>query len=70
MGYLVISRKVGQTFKLTIAPGADIASAIHDLQTTGIDVELAEIGTGQVRLGIDAPSSILILRSELIAQPS
>jgi sRNA-binding carbon storage regulator CsrA len=66
MGHLVISRKVGQTFRLTLAPGADPASALRELQTLGIDIELAEMRTGQVRLGIDAPSSILILRSELI----
>lgn len=50
---LVLSRKTGQSLMIE----------------GGITVTLMEVEGGRVRLGIEAPASVRILRSELVPHP-
>ncbi|MEQ6328175.1 carbon storage regulator [Pseudomonas sp. B11D7D] len=65
MSHLILTRRVGQSIVLTVAPGADPEQALHQLLRNGITVEINRMGHGNVRVSIDAPRTIQVLR-ELI----
>ena len=54
MGRLVITRKTNQSFQI----GGGL-----------ITVTVVEVGRGQVKISINAPDEIPILRSELVGKP-
>lgn len=67
MGQLILSRRDGERIHLSIDPGADIEQLVQQLQSGGITIQIhTGISSGQVRVGIDAPRNISILRGELI----
>ena len=66
MSHLILTRRVGQSIVLTVAPGADPEQALHQLLRDGITVEINRVDHGNVRVSIDAPRTIQILRDELI----
>lgn len=66
MSHLILTRRVGQSIVLTVAPGADPEQALHQLLRDGITVEINRVNNGNVRVSIDAPRTIQILRDELI----
>ncbi|MFT3930945.1 MAG: carbon storage regulator [Spongiibacteraceae bacterium] len=51
---LVLSRRIGEMLKV----GDDV------------EIHILDIGRGQVRIGIDAPRSVNIVRSELLDRPA
>jgi sRNA-binding carbon storage regulator CsrA len=69
MGYLVLTRHEGDQIKLSIDPGVDTAKLLQHLLRDGITIHVGEIGAGKVKIGVDAPKEILILRDELVSQP-
>ena len=66
MSHLVVTRRAGQAIVLNVAPGTDPQQALHELMRDGITVEIDQIESRSVRVSIDAPRSIQILRDELI----
>ena len=66
MSHLMLTRRIGQSIVLTVAPGADPEQALHQLLRDGITVEINRVEHGNVRVSIDAPRTIQILRDELI----
>ena len=68
MGYLVLSRKEGEEIRLSIQPGADTEKLLGHLLTDGITIRVGDITSNQVRIGIEAPREVLVLRSELEEQ--
>lgn len=67
MGFLTVTRREGEIIRLTIDPGVDTEKLVKQLLRDGITVHVGAIkGHGQVRIGIDAPKQLLILRDELI----
>ncbi|MDO9625523.1 MAG: carbon storage regulator [Pseudomonas sp.] len=66
MSHLMLTRRAGQSIVLTLAPGADLEKALHQFLRDGITVEIRQIESGSVRVSIDAPRTIQILRNELI----
>lgn len=66
MSHLLLTRRVGQSIVITVAPGADPEQALHQLLRDGITVEINRVEHGNVRVSIDAPTTIQILRDELI----
>lgn len=68
---LIISRKRGQIIRIEPAPGTDPATPIGDIFAQGpIEIIVAQVRGSQIRLGITAPLSFLILRSELLLTPA
>ncbi len=65
MGYLVLSRREGEAIHLSIDPDADPMTVLEHLKV-GIFIDVNLIQGGQAKLGIEAPSCIRILRSELL----
>lgn len=65
MGYLVLARREGETITLRAKPGADPADLLASFLVDGITVELAEIDGSRVKLAIEAPKAIEIMRAEL-----
>lgn len=66
-GQLILTRRDGERIHLSIDPGADIEQLVQQLQSGGITIQInTGISSGQVRIGIDAPRDISILRGELI----
>ena len=64
MGRLMLTRKADQGLRLTIRP--EHQDNISDLIRNGITVTISEVTReGKVRLSIEAPDSVLILRDEL-----
>jgi len=61
MSHLILTRRVGQSIVINVAPGADPEQALD-----GITVEINRVEHGNVRVSIDAPRTIQILRDELI----
>jgi sRNA-binding carbon storage regulator CsrA len=64
---VVIERKQGQAIRLSF--GRDMSDeAILDLVRSGITITVTDIGRHgtRARIGIDAPASVSILRSELL----
>lgn len=66
MSHLILTRSVGQSILLTVAPSADPEQTLHQLLRDGITVEINRVECGNVRVSIDAPRTIQILRDELI----
>ncbi|MNR32184.1 carbon storage regulator [compost metagenome] len=60
------SRRAGQSIVLSLAPGADPENAWRQFLRDGITVMISQIESGNVRVSIDAPRTIQILRNELI----
>lgn len=64
MGRLMLTRKADQGLRLTIRP--EHVAELGDLIRNGITVTISEVTReGKVRLSIEAPDSVLILRDEL-----
>jgi sRNA-binding carbon storage regulator CsrA len=65
MGYLVLTRHEGEQIKLSIDPGVDTEMLLKHLLHDGITIHVGEMGGGKVKIGVDAPKQILVLRDEL-----
>lgn len=71
MGYLSLTRQEGDLIRLTIDPAVNTEALLRHLLRDGITVHVGEIQNGRVRVSIDAPKQVLILRGELAdRQPS
>lgn len=63
---LTLTRKLGQVLRIAPLQSVDPATTIGELFRTGpIEVMVMRIEGNHVRLGIKAPSSLLIVRDEL-----
>lgn len=63
---LIITRKIGQAIRIELGPDTDPNTPIGDVFSDGvIEVIVAQVRGAQVRLGISAPLSLIILRDEL-----
>jgi sRNA-binding carbon storage regulator CsrA len=69
MGYLVLSRREGESIHLSIAAAADAAAVLEQLRA-GIYIDVTQIGDSQVRVGIEAPAAVRVLRMELVGEQS
>ncbi|UTW08000.1 carbon storage regulator [Pseudomonas benzenivorans] len=69
MGYLSLTRQEGDLVHLTIDPAVNTEALLHHLLRDGITVHVGEIQNGRVRVSIDAPKQVLILRGELADRP-
>ena len=65
MGYLALTRHEGEQIKLSIDPGVDAAALLQHLLRDGITIHIGELSGGKVRIGVDAPKEMLVLRDEL-----
>ncbi|MCF7202619.1 carbon storage regulator [Pseudomonas oligotrophica] len=70
MGYLTLSRRPGEKLHLTVAKDADIEALVQSLLTDGITIMCGEVGGGRVRLAIQAPAELKVLRAELLQEDS
>lgn len=66
MAYLVLTRHQGESIQLSIRDGADEAELLEQLRSGGIYIDVLELTERRVRLGLDAPRDVLILREEII----
>jgi sRNA-binding carbon storage regulator CsrA len=66
---LILGRKAGQKIVITIDPAADPQELLRALQADGIEIAVKDIGDHgtYVRLMIDAPRELLVLRAELVS---
>lgn len=69
MGYLTLSRREGEQIRLTIDPGVDPEKLLQHLLRDGITINVGEIGRSQVKISIEAPPDVLVLREELWQSP-
>lgn len=67
---LFLSRKAGQKLVITLAPDADPQECLRALRADGIEITVTDIGArgAQVRLMVDAPRELLVLREELASE--
>ncbi|MBV2132022.1 carbon storage regulator [Pseudomonas sp. MAP12] len=65
---LILGRKAGQKLIITLAPDADPLECLRALQADGIEITVKEINDHRtmVRLMIDAPRELRVLRDELV----
>lgn len=66
MGYLVLTRREGESLNISIRPGADVDDLVQDLLQHGITIGISELNGTQAKIGISAPDDLLILREELV----
>jgi len=66
MSHLMLTRREGQSIVLCLAPDADPEQAVRQLLRDGITIEINQVDRGRVRVSIDAPRTIQIMRDELI----
>lgn len=63
---LIITRRIGQAIRIELGPDIDPATPIGQVFAEGvIEVIVAQVRGAQVRLGISAPLSLVVLREEL-----
>ena len=67
MGYLVLSRRPGETVHLTITPGTDPERLLRQLRD-GISITLIDSTGHAARIAIDAPPAVTIMREELVPE--
>lgn len=66
---LTLSRRTGEELLLKLE--ADISeSELQQLITSGVHIRIARIDGQQAKISIDAPLSVSILRTELLADPT
>lgn len=65
MGYLVLTRTEGEQITLRVQPGTDADDLLAQLLLDGITIRVGQMKSGQVRIGIEAPEDLQILRGEL-----
>jgi len=65
MGYLVLTRQEGEHITLRVSPGTDAEDLLAQLLLDGITVRVGAISSSQVKIGIEAPIDLQILRGEL-----
>ncbi|WP_025805322.1 carbon storage regulator [Pseudomonas chlororaphis] len=65
MGYLILTRTVRQRIFLHVDANADFERLLHTLRTRGISIDITSLDRGQVKVGIDAPMGVTILRGEV-----
>lgn len=68
MGNLILTRRPGDTIRLTVDPTVDPQEALRWLLEEGIDIEVAEILGERVRLAIRAPDELRVMRGELVEE--
>lgn len=68
MGYLVLSRKESEDIQLDIDPGVDTEKLLRNLLRGGLTIRVNSVSGAIVRIGIEAPLEVLVLRSELAEQ--
>ena len=67
---LIITRKRGQSIRIAPGPQTDPATPIGEIFATGpIEVLFVQARGAQIRLGITAPLSLIVLREELLMRP-
>ncbi len=65
MSYLVLERKEGESITLRVQPGTDAEDLLAQLLRDGITIKLKDIQSSRVKVAIEAPLELQILRSEL-----
>lgn len=65
MGYLVLSRREGESITLRVRPGTCPEGLLEQLLLDGITVTLKDTQAGRAKIVIEAPLDMHILRSEL-----
>ncbi|OGI38628.1 MAG: hypothetical protein A2V91_04665 [Candidatus Muproteobacteria bacterium RBG_16_64_10] len=66
---LILTRRSGQSIRLMPDPGLDPATPIGDLFRGGpIQIYVWYMDEDRLRLGIEAPAKIVVLRDELLAK--
>ncbi len=65
MGYLVLSRREGESITLRVQPGTNAEELLEHLLLDGITIKLKDIDGSRVKVAIEAPLDLQILRSEL-----
>ncbi len=63
---LVLTRRPGESFHLFLSSDADLDEVARKLASTGIEVRINSLNGLQIKIGIDAPESIVVLREELL----
>jgi len=66
MSYLVLTRRSNEIINLSLKPGANEEQVLDQLFNGGINVRILKIQGDRVRIGIQAPTDISIMRQELL----
>ncbi|MCY1347528.1 hypothetical protein D9M68_374040 [compost metagenome] len=67
MGYLSLNRRDGEQVRLIIEPGINTDILLEELQRNGITIRINTTSNpNQIRVSIEAPRQISILRGELV----
>lgn len=66
MTFLVLTRREGEGLHLSIAPGANAELLLEHLRRDGITIGVVDINRSHVRLSVDAPVEVRVLRDELV----
>lgn len=69
MGYLSLTRRDGESIRLTIDPGVDADKLLKQLLRDGITIRVETRGQRAVRVDIEAPKQVGIYREELLYVP-
>lgn len=65
MGYLVLARREGEQIRLTIDPGVNAEKLLQTLLRDGITIRIGEMHGGHVKVAIEAPKQVMVMREEL-----
>lgn len=66
MGNLILTRNVYEGVEFLIDPNCTDEELIHQLRTQGLYVSIAGIQGRQVKIAIEAPAGLKVLREELV----
>lgn len=66
MGRLILTRRIHEQLRLTLKPDASVDDLLDQLEDEGIWITVVDAEGGRVRLAVEAPEGLLVLRDELI----
>lgn len=66
MGRLILTRRIHEQLRLTLKPDASVGDLLDQLEDEGIWITVVDAEGGRVRLAVEAPEGLLVLRDELI----
>ncbi|RJG10953.1 carbon storage regulator [Pseudomonas cavernicola] len=68
MGFLTLTRHEGELIKLSIDPGVDTEALLKHLLRDGITIHVGASRGSNVKIGVEAPKEVRVLRGELVIE--
>lgn len=65
---LVLTRRIGETLYIDLSDSVDPSTPVGELFAKSMEVTVLDMNGNQVRIGVEAPKELRIVRQELLSE--